>query len=310
MIKAQEKPAPLELTLDKAIEIALSENPTVKIANVEIQKKKYAKKSTQASLYPQIDAVGQYSRTIKKQVMYMDGAFDMTTMMAPLFQGMEQTFKESVPNYAEGSLLKNIQENTPPASSQEEGFTVGRDNYWTGGFNLTWPVVVPTLWKTLELSSLDVELAVESARSSKINMVNSIRKAYYGVLLAEDAIHLYQDNYNNAILNFKDIESKYKQGVVSEFDLIRADVNAKNIKPNLIQSQNAYNLASLSLKALMGIDMDQEISVTGSLYDYEQFLYGAMLKIDTTLVNNSDLKQFDIQSEQLKKTLELYKAQY
>jgi len=310
LLIAQEKQATLELTLEKAIQIALSENPTVKIADVEIQKKEYAKKSTQASLYPQIDAVGQYTRTLKKQVMYMDGAFDMTAMMMPMLQGIEETFKGSVPDYSDGTLFQKIQENTPPPTTGNDGITVGRDNNWNGGFNLTWPVVVPTLWKSLELSSLDVELAVENARSSKINMVNSVRKAFYGILLAKEAVQVYQENYDNAVLNYDNINSKYKQGIVSEFDLIRADVNAKNIKPNLTQAQNAYNLATLSLKALMGIDMDQEISVSGNLFSYEQSLYGELLKIDTTLANNSDLKKFDIQNEQLKKTLEVYKAQY
>jgi outer membrane protein TolC len=312
VINAQDtiKQPTLQLSIDKAIEIALSENPTVKIADVEIQKKKYAKKSAQSSLYPQIDAVGQYSRTLKKQVMYMDGAFDMTAMMMPMLQGIEETFKAASPNYIEGTLMNNIIANTPPPAEGGGGITVGRDNNWTGGFNLTWPVVVPTLWKSLELSSLDVELAVENARSSKINMVNAVRKAYYGVLLANEAVRMYQENYDNAVLNYNNIESKFKQGVVSEFDLIRADVNAKNIKPNLIQAQNAYNLASLSLKALMGIDMDQEISVSGTLFDYEQRLYADIISIDTSLDNNSDLKKFDIQNEQLKKTLELYKAQY
>jgi outer membrane protein TolC len=206
--------------------------------------------------------------------------------------------------------MDNIQKNTPPPTNTDEGFAVGRNNDWLGGFNLTWAVVVPTLWKTLELSSLDVELAVENARSSKINMVNAVRKAYYGVLMAKDAVRVYQESYDNAVLNFNNIRSKYQQGVVSEFDLIRADVNAKNIKPNLIQAQNAYNLTTLSLKALMGIDMDQEITASGTLYDYEQSLYGELLHIDTTLTNNSDLKKFDIQNDQLKKTLEIYKAQY
>jgi outer membrane protein TolC len=310
MAKAQANQAPLELTLDKAIQIALSENPTVKIADVEIEKKKYAKKSTQSALYPQIDLAGQYSRTLKKQVMYMDGVFDINSMLAPMFNGLEETFKGVDPNYVEGTMSNNIKAATPPPTNTDEGITVGRDNNWTGGFNLSWPVVVPTLWKTLELSSLDVELAVESARSSKINMVNAVRKAFYGVLMAKDAVRVYQESYDNAVLNYNSIKNKFQQGVVSEFDMIRADVNAKNIKPNLIQSENALNLASLNLKALMGIDMDQEISVSGSLFDYEEGLYAEVLKVDTSLVNNSDLKKFDIQNEQLKKTLELYKAQY
>jgi outer membrane protein TolC len=315
--KAQTRPAPLEITLERAIEIALSENPSVKIADLEVQKKKYAKQSAQSALYPQIDAVGQFSRTLKKQVMYMDGAFDMGSMLEPLLYpllgGIDATFKQGgQTNFQE--IYKAAQdaynEAHPSTSSGDGGITVGRDNNWTGGFQLTWPVVVPTLWKSLEISSLDVELAVENARASKINLINSIRKAYYTVLFAKDVLNVYQKSYDNAILSYDNINHKYKQGIVAEFDLIRADVNAKNIKPNLIQSQNVYNIASLSLKALMGIDMEQEIVVDGSLLNYEESLYAEILNIDKSLSFNSDLKKFDLQTDQLKKTLELYKAQY
>ncbi|MDR2621743.1 MAG: TolC family protein, partial [Dysgonamonadaceae bacterium] len=313
-----EKQPPLELTLEGAIKIALSENPSVKVADLEVQKKKYAKKSSQSALYPQIDAVGQYSRMLKKQVMYMDGAFNIEDMLvpafAPIIAGTEQTLTElQLPGYTPGSLVQNIDANKSPStesSGGDGGISVGRDNNWSGGLQLSWPIVVPTLWKSLELSSLDVELAVESARSSKINMVNSIRKAYYGVLLAKDALHVFQESHDNAVLSYNDINNKFKQGIVSEFDLIRADVNVKNIKPNLIQAQNAYNLATLSLKALMGVDMEQEISIPGSLLDYEEGLYAEILALDTSLDNNSDLKKFDIQTEQLQKTLQLYKAQF
>jgi outer membrane protein TolC len=315
-VGAQDKQEPLQLTLDKAIRIALSENPSVKVADLEIQKKIYAKKSVQSSLYPQIDAVGQYSRTLKKQVMYMDNAFDMGSMITPalepLIKGTEQTLTEGLPGYVPGTFTNNVEKNTsPPAqSSGSDGISIGRDNNWSGGFQLNWPVVVPTLWKSLDLSSLDVELAVENARSSKISMVNSVRKAYYGVLLAQDVCHIFKESYDNALLSYNEINNKYKQGMVSEFDLVRADVNVKNIKPNLIQAQNALDLASLSLKALMGIDIDREILVEGSLLDYEKDLYTDILRIDSSLENNSDLKQFDIQNEQLYKTLELYKTQY
>ena len=38
------------LTLEQALEIALSENPTIKIADQEIEIKRYAKQGTYASL--------------------------------------------------------------------------------------------------------------------------------------------------------------------------------------------------------------------------------------------------------------------
>jgi outer membrane protein TolC len=306
----------LTLRLGQAIEIALSESPSVRVADLEVEKKKYARKSSESSLYPQIDAVGQYSRTLRKQVMYMDDAFNMDEMlspiMAPLVGGAEQTFAETTPGYVPGTLAQNITAHTPPpaASSGDEGIAVGRDNNWTAGVNVNWAVVVPALWKSLEISGLDVELAVENARSSKINMVNAIRKAWYGVLLAKDARAVLQESYNNAILSHSNIRDKFQQGLVSEFDLIRADVNVKNIKPDLIQAENAYNLATLSLKALMGINIDRPVAVEGSLLDYEEGLYAEILSVDPSLAYNSDLRQFDLQHEQLHKTLELYRAQY
>ena len=66
----------LVLTLDDAIKIALSENTSVKVADMEIQRQQYARKGTYAALFPQVNGTGSYQRTIKKQVMYMGGGDD------------------------------------------------------------------------------------------------------------------------------------------------------------------------------------------------------------------------------------------
>ena len=46
----------LVLNKEKALTIALSENPTIKIADLEIKKKDYTKRESIAGLLPQIDA--------------------------------------------------------------------------------------------------------------------------------------------------------------------------------------------------------------------------------------------------------------
>ncbi len=61
--------AQLTLTLDEALEMALSENPTMKVADLEIERYDYVRKQTLANLYPQIDVSGQYTRSIVKQEM-------------------------------------------------------------------------------------------------------------------------------------------------------------------------------------------------------------------------------------------------
>ena len=67
---AQEK---LKLTLDKAIEIALSDNPTIEVAEQTVQLKRISDKETVMGLLPEASLSGAYTRTIKKQTMVMMG---------------------------------------------------------------------------------------------------------------------------------------------------------------------------------------------------------------------------------------------
>ena len=46
---------PVVITLEQALEIALSENVSVKVADLEIKRTEYAKKGAYAALFPQID---------------------------------------------------------------------------------------------------------------------------------------------------------------------------------------------------------------------------------------------------------------
>ena len=63
----------LRVTLQEAIQIALSENPTIKVADQEIQLKKEANREVVYGLLPEVSLVGSYSHTIEKQTMAMNG---------------------------------------------------------------------------------------------------------------------------------------------------------------------------------------------------------------------------------------------
>ena len=61
-----------ELSLDDCLRIALSESPTVKVAEMDITRVDYLKKNNLAELLPQISCGAQYSRMLAKQVAYMN----------------------------------------------------------------------------------------------------------------------------------------------------------------------------------------------------------------------------------------------
>lgn len=72
-IQAQETQETLTLTLAKALEIALSDNPTIKVAEEEIALKKVANKETWQNLLPEASIGGNWNHTITAAQMNLGG---------------------------------------------------------------------------------------------------------------------------------------------------------------------------------------------------------------------------------------------
>jgi len=230
----------------------------------------YANKEKLSGLFPTINASANYSRTLKKQKLFF---------------------------------------NIPGMPANPEGIEVGQDNTFVGVVQAAMPIISPTLWASIRMNETDASIAIESARSSKISLVNSVTKAFYGVLLAQDSYSVFERAHENAAENAKIIYSKYEQGAVSEFEWIRADVQLRNALTNLVSAESAINITNAQLKMLMGIDMQATIRPVGTLSDYETDIFGDLIKLsDVSLDNNTDLNQFDLRVKQLQKTLELQKT--
>ena len=250
----------LRVTLQDAVRIALSDNPTIKVAGQEIQLKKEARREAYAGLFPEASLVGSYSRAIKKQSFAMMG----------------------------------------------EVIEVGTDNTYSGGLSVSLPVFAPALYKSISLTETDVNLAVEKSRASRLDMVNQVTKAFFQLLLAQDSYEVLLKSYKQSEDNYNVVKAKYEQGAVSEYDKISADVQMRSLKPAVVSARNGVNLANLQLKVLMGMEADVKVAVEGNLKDYEMSMFTrqAMPRPDN-LVNNSTLKQLELNALQLKQTLKL-----
>lgn len=62
----------LRLSLDQCVRFSLSDNPTVKVNDMEITRVTYAKKEVMGQLLPSLSFSGQYTRNLSLQTIYMD----------------------------------------------------------------------------------------------------------------------------------------------------------------------------------------------------------------------------------------------
>ena len=306
--KADSADAPLVITLDQALQIALSENVSVKVADKEIERTQYAKKGTYASLFPQIDISGAYQRTIKKQVMYMD--FDMSSLGGVPGEGTGSGTSAGEGTGAGGSNTQTPEGGEANAGSPSlaNGMEVGRWNTWSAGVSAAMPIVNAQLWESIKVSGKSVELAVEKARASRLDMVSQVKNAYFATLLAKEAFDVYKQVYENAVSNYEEAQKKYNAQKASELELARAKTNVANAIPNVYSAESNVILSLWQLKAVMGVDLDLNIDVDGALEDYSTQMMRDINEIDSlSLSNNTTMRQLAIQAEQLASSIRVQK---
>ena len=243
---AQQK---LELTLDEAVGIALNDNPTIKVANLEIERYDYVRKQALSSLMPQVDASAQYALALRRQEM-------------------------------------------------AQGLSFGGKNTFNVAGNVSLPLFVPSVYRQLKMTRTQMEMAVESARANRIDLIAAVRASYYSILLAEQSLAVLEEaalTTDRVVKNTKDL---YDNGLAAEYDYITAKVQRSNLDPQILQLKNGVEMAKLQLKMYLSIPEEVEIEVIGSLDNFKDMvLLGTDYEAD--IADNTTIKTLDLQLELL-----------
>lgn len=255
----------LRLSLRECLDIALQDNPTVRVADMEVTRTDYSKRETLAALFPTIDFTGSYQRSIELQTIRMN------------MGGESQSIK------------------------------MGSDNSWNFGFSASMPLVSAQLWKSIKISDTQILASLESARSSRLNLVSQVRQAYYSLMLALASQRVIKQNYEVALFNAELFEKKFQAGTVSEYDVLRSSVQVKNVEPELLQADIAIRQCKLQLLVLMGIDSRVDIEPTVTLDDMRADMIVKTSAVDRSLTDNSSLRSLDLQARMAAQNVALRK---
>jgi outer membrane protein TolC len=257
----------MNLNLKKAIEIALAENPTIRVADKDIQLKEIADKEAWQALLPSVSASLSLSHSIQVAAI--------KTAMGEFKMG------------ADGSTTA------------------------TGGLTMTLPIYAPAVYQNMKMTKEDILLAQEKARSSRLDLINQVTKAYYAALLSKDSRDVIQRSYNVAKQNYEVVDKKFQVGKVSEYDKITAEVQMRSMGSSVTSAETGLTLALLRLKVLMGIKTDIDINITDSLKAYEKDLTLAKAEVnESELSNNTSVRQLDMSQNMLERSTKLLRTNF
>lgn len=132
-------------------------------------------------------------------------------------------------------------------------------------------------------------------------VIFGVIRAYYGVLLAQEAQATVDAAVRTAEANLAAAESRYEAGMVVASDALAARVRLARLKEEAIAAANQVRLADAGLNDAMGVALDQANRITGRL-DLTPLRYQRLDGLETLArEQRPDYRQVALEVERLEK---------
>lgn len=245
----------LNLTLQEAVKIALSQNPELLIARLEEEKATQKVREMRGSLLPQVSASFQYVRNIQAPVFFFPGSL---FQIGDALQGLGRFIINQNPAELAGLQSLNNDGGLVPIRA-------GLNNSYTINGTVNVPIIQEDLRHAVRMTEIAQTLTAESTAGARVQKARDVKKAYLDVLMAEEQERLLRQSIVRAEETLAQVRSLAAKGMATETDTLRAFVGVENQRPMLTKIANGIRAARAGLAVVMGLEGASRIVLTDSL---------------------------------------------
>ena len=145
------------------------------------------------------------------------------------------------------------------------------------------------LYNAYKISDLAKDIVELSLIRKQQEVRYSVTDAFYGLLVLDEYTRQTRASLEQLERFAASVETRFKAGLVSRFDLLRAQVQVENLKPQVIQTENTLNLAREGFKMLLGMELDKAFTLEGELRMIEED-FSLDLLIDDAIQSRAEIK--------------------
>ncbi len=210
------------LSLADAMDIALRQNSQILKSKADLEASYGVAIQTRAILIPKVVAGGNY------------GAQDPGSV--------EKVHIPAIPPFFAGADL--------PSSYQ----------HWAADLRVTQSIYEGgRMSSSRRTSRLTKEQAILQHQAILADSLLAVYIAYEDALLASQLIAVQEASIKLLSGELDDAKSRFNAGSVPRFDVLRAEVELANARPNLISARNAFRIAKDNLTDVLGVDLPRTV---------------------------------------------------
>ncbi len=282
-------------TIDEAINTAINNNWDITISVMNVKKAGAAVDEAFGYALPSLNLSGNFSHFLQKPKMSF-----------PDFGALLQNATYSI--LFDENVIPRDESKFKPMQNVLQSFA--QTNNFSTDITLTQTLFSSAVFKGIGASKIYYDLAKADLDGTVSKTVLSVQKTFYGVLLSKEVLEITKSSFDNAQANLNDVKALYKEGMVSEFDMLQAEVQVENIRPVVLQMENNLNTAKDGLKIILGVDQNEDIDVSGE-FTYQPYdITNEDEFITEALTSNYDLKTLNLKKQVDEAFIELDVSEY
>lgn len=272
----------LKLNLDDAINLALENNREILAADLEVRKANAAVREAYGYALPSVDLSASFTHFLQKPVMFFP---DFEALLGNSIYGV--LFNEN--------LLPRDNSKFKPMQFTKQSFVLA--NSFSTKAQVSQILFNSTVLEGIGASGIYLQLAKENVFNKASQTMLNVKKSFYGALLTKEMAEIMEASLQNAQNNLNNIKAFKKQGIISEYDSLQVEVMVENLKPLVLQLNNAYKTSLDALKLAIGIDPKTEISIEGSIEYNDQNISDIENLIQRAYKDNLTLKTLELKKK-------------
>lgn len=178
----------------------------------------------------------------------------------------------------------------------------------SGGLSATLPINI-ALGTGIKQTKIDYEGGVLSYDDSRKKLNRDVRKYYYLLVATATDLELKLQNIEIAEKRYQQARENYNNGLISELEMLQAQVTAENSKPVYNNQLTSYKNDLMNFKLLLGVPSTIKLEFEEGLENLVFYEISAMELFEKYSANRLDVLQINKSIESLENTRKL-QAQY
>ncbi len=261
----------IELDLETVRQLALQNNPQVKLSQKAIDKASQQVQEARGGLLPTVNAFANYQRAWELPTIFFDN----------------------------------------PNGPGKISFKMGSEHTVMTGLTIQQPLYLGgAAWNGYKVSQLGKSMAETQARSTRESILLEATSAYLSLLFTRSVVSVIESALETAQENLKQVKEFRSAGKASDFDVLRAEVQVATYRPQVISARNNVRLAESRLRMVTGIDQSTELVIHDQLsYEPNSLIEQDVNDLfQLALERRPDIQLLELQKAVAEKQLSLARA--